>query len=66
MKVASLHHSNDWRYFKMSRLRLGSFSNSEKRTAFSRTMRSMVEVEQLPVCSKITLGGAPQVMLRLA
>ena len=29
-------------------------------------MRSIVAVEQLPVCSRITLGGAPHVMLRLA
>jgi hypothetical protein len=29
-------------------------------------MRSISAVEQLPVCSRITFGGAPQVMLRLA
>jgi hypothetical protein len=78
-QLAAFHHLNDWRfspilcngrpttrYFKMSRLRLMSFSKSEMRMAFSRTRRSIVAVEQLPVCNRITLGGAPQVMLRLA
>jgi hypothetical protein len=34
--------------------------------ALPRTMRLMVAVELLPVCNRTTLGGAPQVMLRLA
>ena len=54
------------RYFKMSRLRLVSFSKSAKRIALSRRARAILAVEQLPVCSRITLGGAPHVILRLA
>src|ERR1035437_3059935 len=50
----------------MSRLRLVSFSKSAKRIALSRMRRAIWAVEQLPVCSRITLGGAPHVMLRLA
>src|ERR1019366_10769246 len=35
-----------------------------KRIALSRMRRAIWAVEQLPVCSRITLGGAPHVMLR--
>lgn len=51
-------------YFKRSKLRLLSFSNSEKRTALDLMMRSICEVEQLPVCSSTTFGGEPRVRLR--
>jgi len=52
-------------YFKRSKLRLLSASNSERRIALDRTMCSICEVEQLPVCSRTTFGGEPKVRLRL-
>jgi hypothetical protein len=50
----------DWiaaRYLKTSRLRLASFSKSTRRAALSRTIRSIVAVEQFPVCSRMTRPG---------
>jgi hypothetical protein len=47
------------RYRSRSRLRLLSLSNSEKRTAFDRMIRSICEVEQLPVCSRTTFAAGP-------
>jgi hypothetical protein len=51
-------------YFRRSKLRLPSLSNSEKRTALDLMMRSICEVEQLPVCSRTTFGGEPKVRLK--
>src|ERR1035437_1926091 len=53
-----------FRYLRRSRLRLPSLPNSEKRTALDLMMRSICEVEQLPVCSRTTFGGQPNVRLR--
>ena len=49
-----------------SNARCQSPSKSTRRIAFLRTMDSISSVEQLPVWSKITFGGAPRVKLRLA